>query len=182
MKNEGAAKKVLYLKGLAYLHKCMRDHSARYGFIMNEIELVCVRAGCDETGQPYFGFLETSEAIATKTAARKMGSSDHMETDTPMTVCLGLYFLLMLAKSTPLPGQPGGFMDVGGAGALGRQRSWDGRDINEEDRGAGGRDKDLPMPQQYEKREAKTVRGWVWNGDPFHKREVQGGAKRGRAV
>ena len=70
MRREGPARKVEYLKGLAHLQKCMRDHSCRYGFIITEIELVCVRAGCDDKGQPYFGKLELSEAIATKTATR----------------------------------------------------------------------------------------------------------------
>lgn len=167
MRREGPARKVQYLKGLAHLQKCMREHSCRYGFIMSEIELVCVRAGCDESDQPYFGFLEVSEAIPVKQAGEGR-----------MTVTLALYLLLMLGKSTPLPGQPAGFMDVGGPGAMTRQRVWDGRDIGEEERGKEGKDKWIPEPQVGEKRDAKTVRGWVLPSDPWHKREGGGGRRK----
>lgn len=167
MRREGPARKVQYLKGLAHLQKCMREHSCRYGFIMSEIELVCVRAGCDESDQPYFGFLEISEAIPVKQSG-----------DGSMTVTLALYLLLMLGKSTPLPGQPAGFMDVGGPGAMTRQRVWDGRDVGTEERGKDGKDKWIPEPQVGEKRDAKTVRGWVMPSDPWHKREGGGGRRK----
>ena len=167
MRREGPARKVQYLKGLAHLQKCMREHSCRYGFIMSEIELVCVRAGCDESDQPYFGFLEISEAIPVKQAG-----------DGKMTVTLALYLLLMLGKSTPLPGQPAGFMDVGGPGAMTRQRVWDGRDVGVEERGKDGKDKWIPEPQVGERRDAKTVRGWVLPSDPWHKREGGGGRRK----
>jgi hypothetical protein len=167
MRREGPARKVQYLKGLAHLQKCMREHSCRYGFIMSEIELVCVRAGCDESDQPYFGFLEVSDAIPVKQAGEGR-----------MTVTLALYLLLMLGKSTPLPGQPAGFMDVGGPGAMTRQRVWDGRDVGEEERGKDGKDKWMPEPQVGEKRDAKTVRGWVLPSDPWHKREGGGGRRK----
>ena len=177
MRREGPARKVEFLKGLAHLQKCMRDHSCRYGFIITEIELLCVRAGCDERGNPYFGYLELAETIPTK-SAYDVSQFDPMEEDMPMTATLGLYFLLMLAKSTPLPGEPGSFMDVGGPGALTRQRVWPGLDLAEEERGKEGRDKWMPEPQVGEKREAKTVRGWVWPADPWSKRENPQGAKR----
>ncbi len=183
MRHEGPARKVDYLNGLAHLQKAMRDHSCRYGFILTEIELVCVRAGCDESGQPYFGHLELSEAIATKTATRSMVDAEGRhctpsEPDTPLTVSLALYYLLMLAKSTPLPGQAGAFMDVGGPGALTRQRVWHGQDLAENERGKEGRDKWVPEPQVGEKRDAKRVRGWVWPSDPWHKRENGGAGGR----
>jgi hypothetical protein len=179
MRREGPARRVEYLKGLAHLQKCMRDHSCRYGFIVTEIELLCVRAGCDDKGMPYFGYLELAEAIPTKTAF-DMSSENMMEgEEMPMTATLALYFLLMLAKQHPLPGQPGSFMDVGAAGALARQRVWDGSDLDEEERGKEGKDKWIPEPQMGEKREAKTVRGWVMPSDPWHKREGGGGKRRG---
>ena len=185
MRRESPARKVDYLNGLSHLQKCMRDHSCRYGFIVTEIELVCVRAGCDEKGQPYFGYLELSEAIATKTAAPVSspsnadgefgGMSPLAEPhDAPLTVSLALYYLVMLAKSTPLPGQPGSFMDVGGPGALTRQRVWHGLDLPEEEWGKDGRDKWIPEPQVSEKRDAKRSRGWILPGDPWHKREAVG--------
>lgn len=183
MRRESPARKVDYLNGLSHLQKCMRDHSCRYGFILTEIELVCVRAGCDDNGQPYFGYLEVSEAIATKNAAPVPQFADDNGTpepqETPLTVTLALYYLLMLAKSTPLPGQPGSFMDVGGPGAMTRQRIWLGIDLADHERGKDGKDKWIPEPQMGEKRDAKRIRGWVWPQDPWHKREGNGVGKRG---
>jgi hypothetical protein len=186
MRRESPARKVDYLNGLSHLQKCMRDHSCRYGFILTEIELVCVRAGCDDNDQPYFGYLEVSEAIATKNAAAQpahryntASGTPELEVETPLTVTLALYYLLMLAKSTPLPGQPGSFMDVGGPGALTRQRVWSGIDLAESEKGKDGKDKWIPEPQMGEKRDAKRIRGWVWPADPWHKREGNGGGKRG---
>lgn len=183
MRQESPARKVDYLNGLSHLQKCMRDHSCRYGFILTEIELVCVRAGCDDNGQPYFGYLEVSDAIATKnaafapeSAATQSGTPEPLET--PLTVMLALYFLLMLTKSTPLPGQPGSFMDVGGPGALTRQRIWSGIDLAVDARGKDGKDKWIPEPQMGEKRDAKRIRGWVWPHDPWHKREGNGSGKK----
>ena len=184
MRQESPARKVDYLNGLSHLQKCMRDHSCRYGFILTEIEMVCVRAGCDDNDQPYFGYLEVSEAIPTKSAAcapqysAEDGTPEPVET--PLTVTLALYFLLMLAKSTALPGQPGSFMDVGGPGALTRQRTWAGLDLLEKERGKDGKDKWIPEPQMGEKRDAKRIRGWVMPQDPWHKREGNGGVKRSR--
>ncbi|KAL1993642.1 hypothetical protein VTN49DRAFT_2311 [Thermomyces lanuginosus] len=181
MRNEPPHRRVEYLRGLAHLQRCMREHSCRYGFIMTEIELVCVRAGCDEGDDvPYFGFLELSSPIALKEFA-----SIDMETQQPstpgtgspspsltdfnnnkdpldisMTASLALYFLLMLSKSVPLPGQPSGHLNVGGPGALTRQRI-----LSEP------KDKWIPEPQLGEKRDAKRVRGWVWPQDPWHRRE-----------
>lgn len=186
MRRESPARKVDYLNGLAHLQKCMRDHSCRYGFILTEIELVCVRAGCDDSGHPYFGYLEVSEAVATKNAgsAAPQFVDDNCTpepVEKPLTVTLALYYLLMLAKSTPLPGQPGSFMDVGGPGALTRQRIWSGIDLADSDRGKEGKDKWIPEPQMGERRDAKRIRGWVWPADPWHKREGSGGGKRGGA-
>lgn len=189
MRREGPARKVEYLRALAHLQKCMRDHSCRYGFIITEIELVCVRAGCDERGQPYFGFLEVAEAVETKTSARNNAGAPMSSRDgeVDMTVNLALYYLLMLAKATPLPGQPASFMDVGGPGALTRQRVWDGgngenaltidEDGDIEELGKDGKDRWIPEPQMGERREARTVRGWVWPSDPWHKREGERGER-----
>ncbi|RMZ75657.1 hypothetical protein DV737_g5177, partial [Chaetothyriales sp. CBS 132003] len=178
MYREGAPSKVKYLRGLAHLQKCMRDHSCRYGFIITEIELLCVRAGSDERGQPYFGYLELAEPIATKTFMPEGGLGDE-DFKVPMTASLALYFMLMLSKETPLPGQLSSFMDVGASGALTRQRIWHGCDVPEEDQGKDGKDKRIPEPQTGEKREARTVRGWVWPSDPWHKREGGGSKRRG---
>ena len=173
MRHESPARRVDYLNGLAHLQKVMRDHSCRYGFILTEIELVCVRAGCDESGRPWFGYLEISDAVPTKTAALEEGD------EYPLTASLALYYLMMLSKSTPLPGQMAGFMDVGGPGALTRQHVWNGEE-KEVEQGKDGKDKWIPEPQMGERRDAKRARGWVWPGDPWHKRESLGVGGRGR--
>ncbi|OOF99759.1 hypothetical protein ASPCADRAFT_40096 [Aspergillus carbonarius ITEM 5010] len=206
MRNEAPHRRVEYLNGLAHLQRCMREHSCRYGFILTEIELVCVRAGCDEGDDvPYFGFLELSSPIPTKIALSQhghgsgpytsaygyphsptpstdssLGSQSPMldrypmsgsdDLDVPMTASLALYFLLMLSKSVPLPSQPSAHLNVGGPGALTRQR------ILPE-----GKDKWIPEPQIGERRDAKRVRGWVWPQDAWHRREG-GGAPRSRAI
>ncbi|KAK5262658.1 hypothetical protein LTR96_011807, partial [Exophiala xenobiotica] len=130
----------------------MLVHSCRYGFIITEVELVCVRAGCDNRNQPYFGFVEVAELVETKDSASKEGNLTGSG-NVMMTVTLALYYLLMLAKATPLPGQPGSYMDVGGRG--------DGTMTDEEDGdfeelGKDGKDKWIPEPQKGEKREART--------------------------
>jgi hypothetical protein len=204
MRNEPPHRQVEYLNGLAHLQRCMREHCCRYGFIITEIELVCVRAGCgpgdDEV--PYFGFLEVSPAIPTKTAAEQSdeaclhhlhhnspAASDFSFTSTsspseppethygfpchaphhnhpadalnvPMTASLALYFLLMLSRAVPLPSQPSAHLNVGGPGALTRQRVL-----------PEGKDRWIPAPQIGEKRDAKRVRGWVWPEDAWHRRE-----------
>lgn len=215
MRNESPPRRVKYLNGLAHLQKCMREHSCRYGFIITEIELVCVRAGCDPGDDvPYFGFLEISASIPTKitsfygnrylspspsssspSSSRSTPSSSSTrstsdspipprspfissieELDVPMTAPLALYFLLMLSKSVPLPLQPSAHLNVGGPGALTRQR------ILPE-----GKDSWIPTPQIGEKRDAKRMRGWVMPQDAWHRREGGGvsrsmgtGSGRGR--
>ncbi|CAG7964902.1 unnamed protein product [Penicillium nalgiovense] len=203
MRNEAPHRRVEYLNGLAHLQRCMREHSCRYGFIITEIELVCVRAGCDPGDDvPYFGYLEIAASIPLKTAAvrgtrehaheaplatpisaRSFSSSSsssfnsrHDSSDSEpvedalpaMTAGLGLYFLLMLSKSVPLPHQPSAHLNVGGPGAMTRQRIL-----------AEAKDKWIPEPQIGERRDAKRVRGWVWPLDPWHRRE--GGASRAKA-
>ncbi|KAJ6187674.1 hypothetical protein N7519_002582 [Penicillium mononematosum] len=168
-----------------------------------QIELVCVRAGCDPGDDvPYFGYLEIAASIplkaaavrgtrthtreaplATPISARSFSSSSsssfnshHDSSDQEpvedalpaMTAGLGLYFLLMLSKSVPLPHQPSAHLNVGGPGAMTRQRIL-----------AEAKDKWIPEPQIGERRDAKRVRGWVWPLDPWHRRE--GGASRAKA-
>lgn len=202
MRNEAPHRQVEYLNGLAHLQRCMREHSCRYGFIMTEIELVCVRCGCDDGDDvPYFGFLEVSAPIPTKTSFCPSSSSSFAQLgdqyyssylqspatsdfsarsespglssgydalNVPMTASLALYFLLMLSKSVPLPSQPSGHLNVGGPGAMTRQRVL-----------PVGKDKWIPAPQIGEKRDAKRVRGWVWPEDAWHRREG-GGVPRTR--
>jgi len=195
MRHESPAQRVRYLKTFSQLQRCMREHSCRYGFIITEIELVCVRAGADKYGNPYFGYLEVADSIATKTSAKYgIDAAGNYTEDISMTAGLALYFLLMLAKKVALPGEWGSFMDVGGLGAMTRQRilpsnddlrndalphNEDGDIKDDEERKPDGRDKWMPEPQVGEKRDAKTARGWVWPNDPWHKREGGRRSRRG---
>lgn len=144
MRNEAAHRKVKYLEGLSHLHRYMREHECRYGFIMTEIELVCVRAGTDST--PYFGFLELAPTIATATQEG-------------LTASLALWYLHMLARDTPLPGQCGWKLDVGAPAAMTRMHIMEKKDDW------------IPDPQIGEKRDAKTARGWVMPKDPWNKKK-----------
>ncbi|KAF3491558.1 uncharacterized protein GIQ15_01075 [Arthroderma uncinatum] len=200
MRNEQPHRRVEYLNGLSHLQRCMREHSCRYGFIITEIELVCVRAGCDEGDDvPYFGYLELATPIATKTStnahnpmlssiglsrtvsASSAQSSDYSSSSRgaspapsslsgPFSATMALYYLLMLSKSVPLPTQPSWHLNVGGPGAMTRQRTL-----------PDDKDKWIPEPQQRERREAKRIRGWVWPHDAWHRREG-GGSSRTRAA
>ena len=144
MRHEVGHRKIFYLTALAHLHRCMREHSCRYGFIITEIELVCVRAGTEDI--PYFGFLELAPSI-------------ELKTQEGLTACLALWYLHMLAKNTPLPGQCGWKLDVGPPSAMTRTK------VMEE------KDEWIPAPQSGEKRNAKLARGWVMPGDPWNKKK-----------
>ncbi|KAH8732512.1 hypothetical protein GQ44DRAFT_184346 [Phaeosphaeriaceae sp. PMI808] len=176
MRSESPPKQVLYLQGLAHLHRVMREHGCRYGFIMTEIELLCVRCGGPsesatvdptivnaQTGVPIFGYLETSAPISLSTQGA------HPETgDVQLTAALALWYLHMLAKENPFEGMGTWRMDVGGPAALTRQNHLE-------------KDAWIPKPQLGEKRESKRVRGWVFPDEPLSKREC-GKGKRGKSI
>jgi len=174
MRSDSAATQVKYLAGLAALHHHMREHGCRYGFIVTEIELLCVRAGgppptesndfhaAKNNGVPVFGYLETAPPIRLSTYGIDA------ETGLPrMTADLALWYLHMLAKENPLPGVACTWrMDVGGPTALTRQNCLE-------------RDSWMPKASEMEKREARRLRGWVWPEEPLSRKEV-GRVKRGR--
>lgn len=155
MRNEVGQRKVFYLTTLAQLHRHMRDHSCRYGFIMTEIELVCVRMGTEES-VPYFGLLELAPAI-------------ELKTQEGLTAVMALWYLHMLAKHTPLPGQCGWKLDVGPPSAWTRKKVMPEKETW------------IPEPQSSEKRNAKLARGWVMPGDPLNKKKEGGGRRRSMA-
>ncbi len=157
MRVEGNIKRVEYLRGLAHLHHAMREHGTRYGFILTEIELVLVRNGAE--GTPHFGYLEvTSVQLAAA------GIDDDSEDEgTPLTACLALWGLCMLAGDEPRPGHAPWKAEIG-APAEGTRRK------------ALARDDWMPQPQLAEKREAKRARGWVLPEDPVGRKEL---GKRG---
>lgn len=173
MRSESAPKQVLYLQGLAHLQRVMREHGCRYGFIMTEIELLCVRAGGDSStpdpttfnaaaGMPIFGYLELSAPISLSTSGASASG------DVQLTASLALWYLHMLAKENPFEGMGTWRMEVGGPAALTRQNHLE-------------KDAWIPKPQLGEKREAKRVRGWVFPEEPLSKREC-GKGRRGKSV
>ncbi|KAI6372415.1 hypothetical protein MCOR25_003736 [Pyricularia grisea] len=156
MRVEGNIKRVEYLRGLAHLHHVMREHGCRYGFILTEIELVFVRNGAE--GTPHFGYLEVGS-----TQLANQGEGNGNEEETPLTACLALWGLCMLAGDEPLPGHAHWRSEIG-APAEGTRRK------------ALPRDDWMPQPQLAEKREAKRARGWVMPEDAIGRKEL---GKRG---
>ena len=157
MRVEGNIKRVEYLRGLAHLHHVMREHGTRYGFILTEIELVLVRNGAE--GTPHFGYLEVT-SVQLAAAGTDVDGEDE---EAPLTACLALWGLCMLAGDEPIPGHAAWKAEIG-APAEGTRRK------------ALERDSWMPAPQLHEKRQAKRVRGWVLPEDPVGRKEL---GKRG---
>ncbi|KAI1342508.1 hypothetical protein F5Y15DRAFT_373034 [Xylariaceae sp. FL0016] len=160
MRVEGNVKRVEYLRGLAHLHHAMREHGTRYGFILTEIELVVVRNGGE--GTPHFGYLEVASVQLAATAESAANNGDDEE-DIPLTACLALWGLCMLAGDEAAPGHATWKSEIG-APAEGTRRK------------ALPRDDWMPQPQLAEKREAKRARGWVLPEDAVGRKEL---GKRG---
>lgn len=181
LRSKGAPDQIRYLAGLSHLHRVMREHGCRYGFIITEIELLCVRAGAEDDAYnakdksneamghnslddgplPIFGWLETAAPIPLSL------SGLDPETNAPrLTAGLALWYLHMLAKEHPLEGQPCWNMAVSGVAAHTRKNC---------------RDRDVWMPkvQQYETRDPKRVRGWVYPQDPVNRKEYPNKKRRG---
>jgi hypothetical protein len=168
---------IRYLDHLAALHRHMRDHGTRYGFLMTEIEIVCVRAGgpppatvhadaddddlgvAGEDDVPLFGYVEVAAPIPISAAGR----ADHG--GLRMTAGLALWYLHLLAKEQPFPGQFHWRVHVGGPAALTRRRHLP-------------RDEWMPKANLQDKRVSHRVRGWMWPDEPLHKRECGKGGRR----
>lgn len=207
MRNEAPHRRVEYLNGLAHLQRCMREHSCRYGFIITEIELVCVRTACAEgENVPYFGYLEVATPIPLKTSA----SSPHNTREAPPPLATPISARSFSSSSyssssqsshhSPVPEPETGddcsstpmtaslalyfLLMLSKSVPLPDQPS---AHLHIGEPGAltrrnvlpGNKDKWIPEPQIGEKRDAKRVRGWVWPQDPWHRREG-GGAPRSR--
>jgi len=163
MRVEGNHKKVEYLRGLAHLHKCMREHGCRYGFIMTEIEMVVVRNGAE--GTPHFGYLEVQTIQLAEHDSLAEGEievdeeGNVLEKEVKMTALLALFYLHMLARDVPLPGQVAWKTEIG-APAEGTRRK------------CLPKDEWMPEPQLAEKREAKRCRGWVWPEEGVGRKEL----------
>ena len=173
MRVEGNHRKVEYLRGLSHLHRHMREHGCRYGFIITEIELVVVRNGAENV--PHFGYLEVqtiqlaSHDSQTSTFQEVEGSfgddgeENVVKRQPRMTACLALWYLHMLARDDTLQGQVRWKSEIG-APAEGTRRKCLPKDVW------------IPEPQLAEKREAKRARGWVWPEESVGRKEL---GKRG---
>ncbi len=147
---------VRYLTHLAHLQRVMREHNCRYGYLITEIELVCVRMGTEEgSSPPYFGLLQLAPPIA-------------LQKRDGLTACLALWYLHMLCADQPLPGQCGWRVEVGPPVALSRQKVL-----------GCGRDKEMQSVGVQESRMAKTRRGWIWPENEFHRIKEGRAARRG---
>lgn len=173
MRVEGNIKRIEYLRGLAHLHHAMREHGTRYGFILTEIELVLVRNGAERT--PHFGYLEVTRVPLASSDANSNNSNNNDEDNEdeenqcpPLTACLALWGLCMMAGDEPAPGQASWRAEIG-APAEGTRRK------------LLARDSWMPQPQIAEKRIAKSARGWVMPDDPVCRKEMgKRGVKYGR--
>ncbi|OTB02460.1 hypothetical protein M426DRAFT_322564 [Hypoxylon sp. CI-4A] len=184
MRVEGNVKRVEYLRGLAHLHHTMREHGTRYGFILTEIELVVCRNGAENT--PHFGFLEvTSVPLNTSTSSTSSSSADddddydEEDREIPLTACLALWGLCVMASDDGVNGHGLDLDLVDGNGNGNGYVSWRaeiGAPAEGTRRKALQRDPWMPPPQLAEKREAKRARGWVFPEDPIGRKEL---GKRG---
>lgn len=172
MRHGSPAERVRYLSGLARLQHFFREHGCRYGFIITEIELVCVRYGGDDmiyeskrsesspsfteisssAPIPIFGYLEVSNAIALSEQHTRNGK------DLNMTAGLALWYLHMQACDEPLPGHQHWKLEVGKPSAMTRKKHL-------------VRDAGMPKPVFVETRRAKRIRGWIWPNEEFNKKE-----------
>lgn len=100
--NNHAAHKA-YSRGLYELQGHMRAYGCRYGFIMTEVELVCIKLVAHQSSQSCFGPLGVAPAVQLATK----GSDEKMST------LLALWHLHMLAGKTSAPGQERWRFDVG---------------------------------------------------------------------
>ncbi|KAI9738903.1 MAG: hypothetical protein M1818_005216 [Claussenomyces sp. TS43310] len=195
MRAQGNVAKVRYLRGLADLHGQMRAHHCRYGFILTETELTVVRNGerpephfgylelrtidlkehlvqrsrrrraTPTTTTPHASSEEGHEAADDNDDGDDNDDNDDNDDELRMTPLLALFYLHVLARRDPLPGQPAAYADIG-APAAGSRRSCLPKDAW------------MPEPQLAEKRAAKRARGWVWPEEPVCRKEL---GKRGVA-
>lgn len=184
MRHESPSRQVDYLAGLAALQRHMRHHSCRYGFIVTEIELVCVKAVSEapraggRPGRALFGSLQVAAAVKLSEhgeGAEQVvdgarggvgGRSKGKGRAGRMTACQALWFLHMLAKQEPLPGQQDWRLEVGHPSERSRANCPPARDAW------------MPRIGMGEKREARRTRGWVMPEDPLSRKEAPGTRRR----
>ncbi|KAK3167463.1 hypothetical protein OEA41_010590 [Lepraria neglecta] len=146
MRHEKGNLQCQYLSGLAHIQRLMREHDTRYGYIITEIELVCVRMGTEE-GTPYFGLVEVCDPIALKT-------------QDGLTAGLALWYLHMLTGDEALPGQCHWKIDTLPPQAMSRSKVL-----------PEGRDPWMQRVGVSEMRNAKTRRGWAMPEDKYNRKK-----------
>ena len=175
MRSKSVGEKLKYLEGLSALHHFMRIHSCRYGFIITEVELVCVRYGGDEGDPvPNFGYLEITDPIPLTTHSEQREMQQEPREDSKggefhMTAALALFFLHFVAKKEPPLGQYCWKLDIGSPAACTRTKHLE-------------RDSWIPKPIDKELREAKRNRGWSWPDEPLCSKERGRSARKRRRV
>ncbi|KAF2153712.1 hypothetical protein K461DRAFT_292429 [Myriangium duriaei CBS 260.36] len=145
-----------YLAALADIHQAMREHNCRYGFVISEFELVCVRyrATRENYKIPLFGALELSPSIPIA-GTPSAGSPGHP----PLTAGIALFYLHMLAQDSALPGHLKWKLKVGTPKE--RTRKFHNEKV----------DNWIPTPLSKEKRDVKLARGWHSPDEPVSKYE-----------
>jgi hypothetical protein len=202
MRTEDGARRVKYLRGLAQLHRVMREHGCRYGFVITEIELLCVRAGADDAAyaaqprpcwradrerevgsaaaavfdegpRPVFGMLETAAPVSLGAAAAAPSPDGGSEGACSPSSCSSAY--------------GGGAPRMTAALALWwlHTLAWDmpppgcapwrmavGPPQAASRQHFAERDPWMPKVGLQESRVAKRVRGWVWPEEAFSRKEL----------
>ncbi|KEQ69137.1 hypothetical protein M436DRAFT_57054 [Aureobasidium namibiae CBS 147.97] len=130
--------RIKYLHGLARLQHLLRENNCRYGFIITEIELVCVRYGGNDTIYdaereqaqtkfssshvtsshhiPIFGFFEVTDSIPLR------DNNTNPYGPLTMTAGLALWYLHMQAQDQALPGHEHWQIQVGTSAAMTRHK------------------------------------------------------------
>ncbi|KAF3937395.1 hypothetical protein ABW19_dt0206411 [Dactylella cylindrospora] len=148
MQAGGDEKRREFLQVLSQLQRYMRDHGTRYGYVLTEQELVCVRIATDSENRPIFGCLD----IANPIQWNQHGSNR-------LSICLALWFLHFLAKRDPLPNWAGWEINVPAAEECSRQYCMN-------------KDPWVPDPKQDEVELARVKRGWGEADEPYAYGEV----------
>lgn len=143
MQAGGDEKRREYLQVFSQLQRYMRDLGTRYGYILTEQELVCVRIATDDHNRPIFGCLEIAPPIQW-----------NQHSTSRLSICLGLWFIHFLAKRDPLPNWPGWDMDVLPVEQCSRQYCFP-------------RDVWIPQPSNDELIPARLKRGWGEADEPY---------------
>ncbi|KAF3908214.1 hypothetical protein AA313_de0203074 [Arthrobotrys entomopaga] len=143
MQAGGDEKRREFLQVLSQLQRYMREHGTRYGYVLTEQELVCVRLATDGDNNPIFGCLD----IANPIQWNQHGGNR-------LSIPLALWFLHFLAKRDPLPNWSGWEINVPPAEECSRRYCMP-------------KDPWVPDPKHDEVELARVKRGWGEAEEPY---------------